>query len=176
MYRMEQREQAIASIQRYLLIISQVDSSIPHLSVDGIYGEETRLSVIEFQKGRALTPSGVVDKVTFDLLFYEAEEIANNKSRKNIVLYEESFPLKLGDSGHDITNLNNMLRALSLDYLNIIELPYGSFFSKDTENAVKTMQVIFRETPDGSVSLRLFERLSDEVQARKSIRNMKTMA
>ena len=175
MYRIEERENAIATIQRYLLIISQVDPMIPHLAVDGIYGEETSLAVIEYQKSRALAPSGVVDRVTFDLLFYEADEIMKNNGRRSSVLNEENFPLKLGDSGHDVNNLNNMLRTLSVDFLNIIALPYGSFFSKDTEDAVKTMQIIFRETPDGLVTLKLYDRLDNEVQARKSIRKIKEM-
>ena len=49
MYYIEEKEEAIANVQRNLLIISQINENIPQVSVDGIYGEETRNAVKIYQ-------------------------------------------------------------------------------------------------------------------------------
>ena len=83
MYRIEDKEKAITAIQRYLLIISQVNRFLPHITVDGVYGKETKEAVTIFQTLNGLEASGEVDFATFELLSVEAEKILNSKNPKH---------------------------------------------------------------------------------------------
>ena len=170
MYRIQDKEQAIRAVQRNLLIISQRDESLPHITVDGIYNEETRFAVSEFQRGRSLIATGAVDKETFDLLVIEANEILLDSDRRSNIINESSFPLRLGDSNNDVSMLNTILDELSEYYLDITEVQISSFFSRATESGVKTMQRHLREKQDGEVTIKLFDRLREELNARKNFR------
>ena len=167
MYRVEDKPLAIREVQRYLLIISQNDPSLEAISVDGIYTEQTRAAVSQFQQNNAIFVTGTVDKTTFDLLYAEARRTIDDEEHKTRVSEPDKFPLRLGDSGHDVTMLNNNLRSLTEYYIDIEDIPYGSFFSRSTESAVKMMQQHFRENIDGEVTRKLFVRIEDELSARR---------
>jgi len=171
MYRITDEAFAIREVQRFLLIIAERESSIPIVPVDGIYGEDTRVAVTEFQKIKAIDATGTVNKETFELLFFEADDIINEKKNRAAVIESEKFPLKLGDSGTDVSLLNTLIRHLSKFYKDIYELPHGSFFSRETENAVKIIQGVFREEKSGTVSENLLALLRSEVVAREKFSN-----
>ena len=171
MYLINQREEAVAAVQRFLLIISQIDNSLPHIIVDGIYNDDTKDAVKIYQKNKNIVPTGIVDYQTFLLMSAEAYDILVINENKNNVFSFEKFPLKLGDSGNDVSNLNTTLRQLSNDYLNIAVLPYGNFFSKETKEAVQTMQKIFKIKEDGIVDYNLMQRLKEETIARNKFKN-----
>lgn len=167
MYRLEDRPAAIREVQRFLLIVSQNDLSIPHITVDGVYTEQTAEAVRIFQQSRNIIPTGSVDLETFTLLFGEASELMAEEERRRRVIDAEGFPLKLGDSGSDVNGLNTILRELSEYYNKIIVKPYGSFFSRDTYDAVIIMQKQLLEEESGLVSIKFYDKLSEELNARK---------
>ncbi|MBE6655649.1 MAG: peptidoglycan-binding protein [Ruminococcaceae bacterium] len=70
-YRIDREEEAIAEVQRYLRALSYHHASIPHVGVDGIYGEQTREAVRAFQALFALSQTGIVDQETFSRLYRE---------------------------------------------------------------------------------------------------------
>ncbi len=170
MYRIEDKPAAIRAVQRYLLIISQVDFSLPHITVDGIYSDETRSAVSEFQKGRNLSVTGSVDIDTFTLLATESGEILLYSENRDNTINEALFPLRLGDSNSDVAILNAMLSELSVYYRDINLIRITPFFSLTTESGVKVMQRHLKELEDGTVSHKLFARLREELNARKNFR------
>ena len=70
-YRIDREEEAIREVQRYLRAVSYRHASIPHVGVDGIYGEQTREAVRAFQLLFSLDETGVVDMNTFSRLYRE---------------------------------------------------------------------------------------------------------
>ena len=68
-YRIDRGEEPIAEVQRYLRALSYLYSEIPHVGIDGIYGEETRAAVRAFQVLFSLSQTGVVDDETFSALY-----------------------------------------------------------------------------------------------------------
>ena len=70
-YRIDQNEQAIAEVQRYLRAVSYHYEDIPHIGVDGIYGIETQNAVRAFQVLFSLRETGIVDFSTFAKLYNE---------------------------------------------------------------------------------------------------------
>lgn len=70
-YRIDRDEEATAEVQRYLRALSYRHNEVPHVGVDGIYGEETRAAVRAFQVLFSLDATGRVDEETFSLLYSE---------------------------------------------------------------------------------------------------------
>ena len=59
------RGTAVGDLQKYLLTISQTLGNIPAVTVDSIYGEETKNAVTAFQQTYSLPVSGAVGPVTW---------------------------------------------------------------------------------------------------------------
>ena len=59
---------AVAAVQFLLNESSQILDTLDELTIDGIYGNATRDAVLRFQEGHSLTPTGEVDKNTWDTL------------------------------------------------------------------------------------------------------------
>lgn len=169
MYRIEDKALAIREVQRFLLIISQTEDALPQSPVDGIYGEETREAVKVFQRINSLDETGAVDKFTFDLLFLIATNILAQLDASNKVMQNEKFPLRIGQSGNDVANLNSLLNELSA-YYELGEILNSDFFSRETEYAVKKIQEQLRMEITGTVTELLLEKLRTEAGARKNFR------
>ncbi len=75
MYDMNDRAAAIRRIQQYLYTISREYQYLPAVFVDGIYGEETRKGVADFQRNFNLAVTGRVNYVTFVALLAEYRRI-----------------------------------------------------------------------------------------------------
>ena len=68
-YRIDREEEAIAEVQRYLRAVSYKHEEVPHVGIDGIYGEETARAVLAFQELFDLPATGRTDSETFALLY-----------------------------------------------------------------------------------------------------------
>ena len=84
MYDIRNPESAVRMTQSFLLEISYVDGDLPHVSIDGIYGERTRRAVRIFQRKQGLPETGRTDRETWNAL-YDAYLIAyaENERRRN---------------------------------------------------------------------------------------------
>ncbi len=71
MYQINEYSAAVKEVQKYLLDISYRDEVpyMPHVSIDGIYGESTRTAVINFQKKYGLAVTGIVNYETWQTLY-----------------------------------------------------------------------------------------------------------
>ena len=63
------RGEEVRLIQVWLDAVSNVYSAIPSVSVDGIFGEKTKESVMKFQRWAGLVEDGIVGKITWDKLY-----------------------------------------------------------------------------------------------------------
>ncbi len=68
MYDIRERDQAIRMLQILLLEISYADPDIPHLTVDGIFGDRTKRALRIFQKKNGFTANGRADFATWNAL------------------------------------------------------------------------------------------------------------
>ncbi len=171
MYQLSDKVSAIRQVQKFLHFISDKrDSKIPRVSIDGIYGEETREAVSEFQRQNNLSVNGEVDRITFDLLYEAYSDILNFRLATDFIITGEDFPFKLGDQSDDVLIINLLLRELEKSYGDIGTVNKSNYFSHDTENTVRALQKIFAVEQTGIVDRILFQRLKDEVNARKRLR------
>ena len=168
MYLIDDKKSAIRDLQRFLFVIGQ-KHGIPYVSVDGFYGKETEDAVKEFQRLFALEITGTVKKETFDAIYDEYLKVIKGEDGESLDFSKNAFPLKLGDSGNEVSVLNSFIRELSKIYKDL-PLPYGDFYSSDTNNAVRLLQGYFRIEKDGEVSINLFNLFKREVTLIQKVR------
>lgn len=83
-YDISESSGAVREVQRYLLEISHAYDWLPHLAVDGIYGERTRSCVRLVQLRYGLPPTGEADFETFTLIYDKYQEAeALNRHKPN---------------------------------------------------------------------------------------------
>ncbi len=132
----------VRELQGYLRMISRYKNSIPLVIIDGIYGEETKNAVKEFQRKNSLPVTGVVDEKTWDLIYLEYLQIAESTGKPVCI---EAFPssdflLSPGAVGEEVYFLQLMLISLGNKFNNIPKLPLSGRYEKETIDAVKKFQ------------------------------------
>ncbi len=171
MYRLGDERAAIREIQEYLHFISdRVTDEIPRIAIDGIFGDETKEAVKAFQRYKGIDESGIVDFLTFTLIYEEfklAEDLYNAES---YIIDEKLFPLKLGDSGNEALYINLLLDELADVYSSIERVDVKPYFSLATEKAVKALREIFLLESTPVVDLLLYERMKYELLLRNKER------
>ena len=60
---------AVRELQFYLYIMSAYDSSVPSVTIDGVFGAQTEAAVRAYQQLAGLTVDGVVGRATWDSLY-----------------------------------------------------------------------------------------------------------
>ncbi len=140
MYRVYDKPEAIRQVQQFLRVVGNPDIFI---FPSGIYDENTRLSVLDFQSARELSTSGEVDRITFDKLYAEYV-IINERNELNRRLDSFiRFPLNPGDSSSGMMHINRSL-ARVLDYYGFTHrLRNSSFYSDETVEAVRILRKIY---------------------------------
>ena len=63
-----QRGESVSLLQYLLAILAQFYLTIPDLTVDGIFGQETQAAVLALQMDAGLPQTGVVDEQTWDVI------------------------------------------------------------------------------------------------------------
>ena len=163
---MEDKISAIVEVQRYLHAAAESDERIPTSPIDGVYGNETRAAVKEFQRINGLCENGTADEETFRLLAFSASERETALAASHASAVDEEIPLRCGSHGASVRDLHTSLRSLSR-YYELGDIPVGDFFVGETRDAVRTMQNIFRIEESGTADELLLLRLRREVIARK---------
>lgn len=83
---------AIKNIQRYLRHLSFHDDGITPVPVDGIWAEQTRRALIQFQRANGLPATGTVDGRTWEILKQKYDEsVALNSPPLKLDLFPRNF-------------------------------------------------------------------------------------
>lgn len=156
MYMVYDKPEAIRQIQIYLRVAGNPDFFI---FPSGIYDENTRLAVLDFQSKWKITPSGEVDRITFDKLYEEYVE-TNKKNELNQRLDSFiSLPIFPGDISEEIMHINRTL-ARVLDYYGFTHrLRSSNFYSDETAEAVRILRGIYSLEERNIIDEELYLRL-----------------
>ena len=144
----------VSSLQYYLAYISQFYDTITPTSIDGIFGEGTRSSVISAQNTFGLTPDGVVGEATWNAIYDAYLGIVNTIPIKYVEGNAIPFPgvfLRVGIESEDVRVLQEYLRYISQYYSEIPSINPTGYFGYQTENAVRAAQSLFGLEPNGIV-------------------------
>lgn len=168
MYIQDNRSAAIKRIQSYLYEIQMFEEHSSQVPQDGIFGEETRAAILDFQKHTELNETGIVNYETFQALSDTAKKYKEENERYPFLYSISGFPLQFGGSGADVEALHALLRSLSQYLKDLPPIPRGAYYSHDTEKAIRYMQDVFLLEEDGIVTAALFEMLENELKAKQS--------
>ncbi len=160
MYRIDIRGDAVRQIQTYLRELEAALGVRPKLSVDGVYGDETRASVRSFQKREGLTETGEVDTETFTRLYDAYFAASLLSSDESVLIPATAFPLRMGDSGSYIRILQSVLGEILGE-----RIPGDGFYGRATENGVRAAEARYGMAPSGSVSRLLWTKLASDYSA-----------
>ena len=155
------RGRAVAILQHRLNMVAAYYGTIPTVAVDGIFGEDTRRSVIAFQNRFGLNPDGVVGEATWEELFRVYQGILDS------ILDPAERPVPWDGQALSYGSRGERVRLLQ-EYLNVIADVYDlpkvnetGYFGDDTRNAVRLFQELAGLNPDGVVGERTWRRITE---------------
>jgi peptidoglycan hydrolase-like protein with peptidoglycan-binding domain len=136
----------VLSLQYYLSYIALFVPSVIAANMDGSFGENTKNSVISFQKTYSLNPNGIVDRATWDKIENVYLSFVNNTD----FTYEKGtlypFPgriLREGVEGSDVRILQEYLNYLASYYPSIPKVTSDGVFGPKTAEQVTAFKTIF---------------------------------
>lgn len=147
----------VGILQYFLDILSIFYDNMPSLSYTGIFDEQTRLAVIEFQKMKGLAPTGIVDTETWNQLYDTILGIFKTLPPERVYLPSIKFPgieykKGIGLEAPGVFIIQEMLSYISLIIPSIPQLDITGIFDDKTENAVRAFQTMFGLEPTGTVN------------------------
>ena len=137
---MYDRSEAIRQVQTFLRVAGDPDIFV---APTGVYDDNTRLSIVEFQTRFSLEPTGVVDYKTFTLLYDEYIFLMNKNVVNDMTDSFIRFPILPGESQAAMTHINRSLARLLDYYGHTHRLQNSSFYSKETSKAINILREIY---------------------------------
>lgn len=158
---------AVVAVQRSLNEISTNYPSIPAVTVDGIFGENTENSVKTMQSIFNLTPDGVVGLATWYKLVYlyvgirRLAELNSRGQQFYGIPFEYKNVISIGDRGENVSIIQYMLTSLSEFYYEIPFTDIDGIFGESTQAAIRAFQRIFSLPVNGVITERVWNELYD---------------
>lgn len=136
-------EKAITDIQTFLRHLSFHSDNIGDLPIDGIWDSSTSDALIAFQRENGLSPTGIADRETYDLLKREYDRsVALNSPPARLDLFPRSplnFEIKEGDTGILVDTVQFILNELERLY-SFQNLNQSGIYDSATASAIKLFQ------------------------------------
>ena len=147
---------AVEQLQFWLNTLAQYESSIPSLTVDGVYGTGTANTVRAFQRKYGLTVDGVVGRDTWTELYDQFRSIQSDNGTPN------AYPgtaLREGASGQNVRLVQFWLKIARTVYPSLSNVTVDGRFGSATAAAVRRFQTYFGLTSDGVVGRTTWNKL-----------------
>lgn len=144
--RVGSRGRSVAQIQTAINRISQNFPAVPKLSVDGIFGSVTENAVRIFQRVFGLTEDGVVGRQTWYAVervyagVLRLSELRSLGLRYEDLGWEFPEPLRLGDRGDKVRQLQYMLAVVAQFVQEVPSIAVDGIFGQQTRDAVSAFQ------------------------------------
>lgn len=162
--------QAVTNLQRYLRQLAYENAESTQPPIDGIFDTVTRKALIEFQTRNNLSPTGVADKQTWEILFntYLKSINTNSPSRKPYIWPRNTNNniLSPGENSFYVTAVQFMLRELSNDYGEIFNIKITGQYDDETSSAVAHFQSINSLPVTSIINKETWDRITDAYNRR----------
>ena len=117
---------------------------VPRLRIDGIYGTQTAEGVRIFQALMGIPVTGIVDLVTWNILYSEYERaLEDSEKSQPIYPFEEIFTngsVSPSESGNIVYILQIMLETVAEYYDSRVKQTISGVFDEVTEDNLKSFQ------------------------------------
>ena len=147
---------AVEQLQFWLNTLAQYESSIPSLTVDGVYGTGTANAVRAFQRKYGLTVDGVVGRATWTEVYDQFRSIQSDNGTPNA--YPDTA-LREGASGQNVRLVQFWLKIARTVYPSLSNVTVDGKFGSATTAAVRRFQTYFGLTSDGVVGRTTWNKL-----------------
>lgn len=145
----------IKVLHYFLGVVSFFDPDLPLLEVDGVFSENTKEMVINFQNKYNLPGTGEVDATTWEKLKSVYHYIIDNIPKEYVQYKDEFFPgrvLAIGMSGYDVRTIQKYLLEICKKFGNIPGVRVSGIFDDVMERSVMKIQSLFDEPITGVVN------------------------
>lgn len=149
-YTEAEKKSHVAEIQRMLRFLSFINTDIPRIVPDGIYGPETTRAVKAFQKEMGLDVTGDVDRLTWDMLVKSYRQAVSRGDMEFLKPHMENT-LELGSKEDIVLLIQIILRGMAKNFINLGAPPLSGVYDNDTKNAVAVIQSLALIEPTGMV-------------------------
>lgn len=137
------QEIAIMQIQRILRDLELLDNEFSSVPISGVFDNETRDSVREFQSKYGIEVTGVVDYETWSAMhkIHHSSRFERRAPRRVRLIPEKGeFAIIPGQRDDIVYVIQYMLSSISPHYDSFGELEYTGVYDSKTENAIREFQ------------------------------------
>ncbi len=162
----QNNREATIMLQTYLRQLAYHDNDIPKVVIDGIFEEQTREALRSFQRKYELTPNGIADMKTWNLLYKKyLESVDENSIAESLLIFPtrpDDFYYKMGDTGYGIGVIQMILDSLDA-YYDFGKIDIDQKFGEQTSRAIKKFQEKNGIVSDGNVNKKTWNLLAEQM-------------
>ena len=143
---------AVRELQYYLYLMHSYDTSIPTVTIDGVYGASTEAAVRAFQRLAGLTVDGVAGRSTWENLYAQANRL--RLSGPVITVNRMPYPgapLSLGSSGDAVLYYTVMLSRIAYYYDTVSSPGILPAYTEGVETGTRSLQQLLGLPVTGAV-------------------------
>ena len=161
-------ELAIIQIQRILRELELLEGDYSAVPLSGVYENETRESVAEFQARYGLEATGIVDYETWELLHRVRDRLKGELGeirRVQLIPSKREFLIYPGQRNDILYVIQYMLSQISTQDSSLEAVSYTGVYDKETEDAIRAFQRKRLIDANGIIDAQTLEALFDEYEA-----------
>ncbi len=147
---------AVANLQLFINYLATYYNTIPSVTVDGVFGNETRDAVFSAQRTFDLPITGIVDAATWEAIYRAYLGIIGTvptEFTEGVTLPYAGVPLRIGSEREEVRALQEYLNFISQYYPEIPSVSVTGYFGTQTQRAVRAFQRLFGIAELGVVGL-----------------------
>lgn len=152
----------IRNLQNMLMTISHFTQSIPSVIPDGIFGQRTKDSVLEFQKAYGLAVNGEVDKKTWNKIrdvFLNVRGIYSAPKKSAVVARKPN--IQRNDELLELFVIQSMMYALAQVFKNIPSVDINGKHDSKSAGATAFIQDVSGIEPTGVIDTLTYNMISN---------------
>lgn len=163
------RGDSVRLMQFYLRMAASNFSSIPNITVDGVFGPATTSAVRAFQREFGLTVDGVVGSATWQKMYEVYGDVADSLLAPNQRpgTYPGT-PLRQGSTGKSVREAQFYLKLLAVYFPTLPTVTIDGIYGPSTTAAVRAFQTMFGLTADGVIGPATWQALYEQSQRLRS--------
>lgn len=155
----------VRQVQYFLNVIAYFNPAVPTVSSDGVFNRAMQRQVIAFEEFYGLTPDGIVDFRTWQMMRKIYMDILNSLPEgytgTTAALYP-GYNLTPGMKNDDVRLLQTYLRLIGQNISGIPVVDVTGFFGENTENAVRIFQQLYGIPVTGIVGASTWDSIAKE--------------
>ena len=147
---------SVRILQYYLNFLSYFNLKLPYVSIDGIFGDETRDAVLTFQSLYGLDVDGIVGRDTWDMIQNAYAGVLTSlpdEYRSYSSLLYPGYIITMGASGKVVEQLQTYLKTIAANTPSVPDVTVDGYYGDETRNAVLAVQRLEGIEQNGQVGV-----------------------